>query len=463
MTSLARLRAVLLALASLAPVTVAVAQMPTSGAGAAPTQGPPTPKAAPAAAGPAAPEDVGPPPPGIPEPLHRVATATAWTHPSVRAAEGQIRAAGYDVRGARWLRFPNLTVEALAITRGSPNSAQGGTVLNAVIEQPIWTGGRIGAAIDRASAQLMVQRHGLDEAVRDLLLRAAQAYYEVGQQARRGEVLAGALRQHKELVNTISNRVNQQISPRSDLDLAKARASQVEQQLALSTAQRQAAYSALIELTGDAAPALGNVPLYDVNIHHPRMNGAITRALACDPRSARLNAQSLVARSEQRAAKAALFPQLAGQLSSNEILGERVGIVLRAQTGNGLSQATAAQSARERAQASEDAIATVQRELREALRVDFANNIAAQQRISSSSSAVESSSFVIDSYKRQFIAGRRTWLDVMNALQEATATRLAVVESEITAQLTTARIMLRTCVWEPRARFDVTLKDPDNG
>lgn len=394
--------------------------------------------------------------PGIPATLHDLAVTTSTTHPQVRTVEGRIRAAGYDVRGAKWLRFPSLTVEALAISKGSANSAQDGTVLNAVLEQPIWAGGRIGATIDRAKAQLLVQKAGLGETVRELSLRVLQAYFEVAASARRSEILKDALKRHRELTDTIGRRVTQEISARSDLDLAKARAAQIEQQLALAQAQRSGAVNSLVELTGTADLILGDVPAYDPVLHHPSQDGAVEKALACDPRSARLLAESIVARAEQKSAKAALLPQLIGQLSSNEVLGERIGLALRAQTGNGLSQAAAAQGAGERARASEEAIVSAQRELREALRLDFVNNAAARERIGSADVAAKSSLFVVESYKRQFIAGRRTWLDVMNALQESTNMRLAIIDSETSAQQTNARIALRTCTWQPRLQVDRT-------
>jgi adhesin transport system outer membrane protein len=405
--------------------------------------------------------DLGVPLPGIPPGLHRAVAAAVFSHPQVRAAEAQVKASGYDIRSAKWSRFPSLSIEAMAITRGSANASQDGTVLNVVVEQPIWAGGRTAALIDRAQAQMLVQRAGLDEVVRDLALRATQAYFDVAQSARRIDLFKDALAQHSDLVETIGRRVDQQISARSDLDLAKARAAQVEQQLALALAQRSAGVNSLIELTGEAAPDLGDVPRYDPALHHPATDQAVAAALACDPRIARLSAQSVVAHAEQRSARAALFPQLVGQVSSNEILGQRVGVALRAQTGNGLSQAAAAQGAAARALASENGISTAQREVREAIRLDFLNNSAARERAGKSSAAAENSRAVIDSYKRQFIAGRRTWLDVMNALQESTNTRLAVLESETTAQLTMARIALRTCSWEPRPRVDAT--EPHNG
>ena len=405
--------------------------------------------------------DLGAPFPGIPPELHRAVAAAVFSHPQVRAAEGQIKAAGYDMRGAKWLRFPSLSVEAMAITRGSVNASQDGTVLNVVVEQPIWAAGRIGATIDRAEAQLQVQRANLGEVARELALRTVQAYFDVAQSARRIDLFRDALVQHGALVETIERRVAQQVSARSDLDLAKARTSQVEQQLALALAQRSAGVNSLSELTGEASPDLGDVPRYDSTLHHPAIDQSVAKALACDPRIARLSAQSIVAHAEQRSARAALFPQLIGQVSSNEILGQRVGVALRAQTGNGLSQAAAAQGAAERARASEDGISTAQREVREAIRLDFLNNGAARERAGKSLAAADNSRAVIDSYKRQFIAGRRTWLDVMNALQESMNTRLAVLESETTAQLTMARIALRTCSWEPRPRVDAM--EPVNG
>jgi hypothetical protein len=49
----------------------------------------------------------------------------------------------------------------------------------------------------------------------------------------------------------------------------------------------------------------------------------------------------------------------------------------------------------------------------------------------------------------------------MNALQESTNMRLAIVDSETSAQLTAARIALRTCTWQPRLLADRT--EPNHG
>jgi adhesin transport system outer membrane protein len=389
-------------------------------------------------------------PPGVPSALLNAAEIATENYPSIRTAEAELRASRADLRGARWLRYPSLTVEALAITRGSQTASQNGVAANATVEQPILTFGRIGGTIDRAEALWLVRRAAVDETAREVALRVIDAFYNVAAAARRQAVLEGGLAQHKTLLETISNRVRQEISPESDLDLATSRTAQIEQELALARAQRTASYSQLVELVGTTSINLGNVPDYDPAISHPSEAGAIDRALSCDPKLQRLRAEVLAARAEAKVAKAGLFPQLLGQLSHNEITGTRAGVALRAQTGAGLSQLAAVGAARARVEGSEFNISTAERELREALRLDFVTNRASRDRVAAGTRASTSSELVTESYKRQFIAGRRTWLDVMNAVREATNSELSVADAEVGAMSSNARIWLRTCGWQPR-------------
>jgi adhesin transport system outer membrane protein len=389
-------------------------------------------------------------PPGVPSALLKAAELATDSYPSILTAEAELRASRSDLRGARWLRYPSLSVEALAITRGSQTASQSGVAANATVEQPILTFGKIGGTIDRAEALWLVRRAAVDETAREVALRVIDAFYNVAAAARRQAVLEGGLAQHKTLLATISNRVQQEISPQSDLDLASSRTAQIEQDLAFARAQRTASYSQHVELVGTTSINLGNVPEYDPAISHPNEAGAIDRALSCDPKLQRLRAQVLAARAEAKVAKAGLFPQLLGQLSHNEITGTRAGVALRAQTGAGLSQFAAVGAARARVQGSEFNISTAERELREALRLDFVTNRSARERVSAGARASSSSELVTESYKRQFIAGRRTWLDVMNAVREATNSEISVADAEIGAMSSNARIWLRTCGWQPR-------------
>jgi adhesin transport system outer membrane protein len=391
-----------------------------------------------------------PAPPGVPPALLRAAALATGDHPSVRSAEAEASAARADLRGARWQRFPSVTLETLAVTQGRRGIAGGGITANIVGEEPILTFGRIGGTIDRAEATVLERRRAVDETARQVALDVTDSYYALALAARRQAILDAGLAQHRALLHTIQNRVRQQVSPQADLDLAMSRTAQLEQDLESARAQRRASLARLVELVGTAALDLGNVPDYDKATMHPAEDGAIARALACDPGIARLRAEAQIARADARVARAGLFPQVLGQVSHNEITGTRAGLVLRAQPGAGLSAFAAAEAARRRIAAADFSVASAERALREALQLDFVTNQAARERVAANAQASLTAELVTESYKRQFITGRRTWLDVMDASREATNARLTMAEAEIGAMRSNAHIWLRTCGWQPR-------------
>ncbi len=55
----------------------------------------------------------------------------------------------------------------------------------------------------------------------------------------------------------------------------------------------------------------------------------------------------------------------------------------------------------------------------------------------------------MESYMRQFTSGRRTWLDVMNAVREANTAEIDVIEARMSAQSSLSRIMLLSGQWAP--------------
>jgi outer membrane protein, adhesin transport system len=410
-----------------------------SGAGAPAQQasyGPPSPPGA-------APAGILPAPPGISPALAAGAEQAVRTYPSVRAAEASIRASEADIRAAKWLRYPSVSVEA------APLDLTGDSNSTIAVEQPIWAGGRISATIERAEALTSVAEAQLDETARDIVVRLTNAYFEIARSIRREALLEESLKEHQRLVESMKRRVDQEVSPRSDLDLAQSRTAQIQQELSLTTAQRYAALQRFLELVGEPTFELGNVPRYDPAVHHPAAEGAIAEAIACDPRRQRLAAEVEVAEADRRISEAQIFPQLSAQYARNEVIGDRVGLVLRAQTNGGLSSVSTAQAARLRARSSELQVGVAERELREAVILDLVENNAARNRIESSSLAAESAQAVTESFVRQFITGRRTWLDVMNAVREATTARLGETEAEVSAMASSARILLRTCRWQP--------------
>lgn len=366
------------------------------------------------------------------------------THPSIAAASATARAAGAEVRAARWQRFPSFSVEGLLLDQpGNAMQAQ------AIVDQPLWTGGRISGSINRADAREDAALAAYDEAVLTIALSTAQAFFEVHRWRERAAILSQSLEQHNRMVATMERRYAQEVSPLSDLELARSRALQIEQQIYQARAQEGAASSRLRELVGDPFLAIGDVPSIPQAWPVFGDEDITAQVLAYSPALKRLRFDAQAVDAEARIARASILPQLSGQYSYSNTFGHRVGLVLKAQSDGGFSRFAAADAARERVQASELQIASGERQLRDQTFALLREYESATARLAGSQAASGSAQRVMESYMRQFTSGRRTWLDVMNAVREATAAETDVVEARMSAQSSLTRALLLSGQWAP--------------
>lgn len=373
----------------------------------------------------------------------------AETHPTVTAAEALARAAGTDVRAAKWQKFPSFSVEGLLLDQpGNRMQAQ------AVIDQPLWTGGRISGAVARATARENAARAAYDEAVLTIASSTAQAFFEVHRWKERTLILSQSLEQHKRMVTTMTRRYKQEVSPLSDLELARSRSLQIEQQVYQAQAQESAALSRFRELVGDPNVTVGPVPFLPQQ--WPQFSDAtlVDQILAYSPLLKRLRFDAESSRADARIARASILPQLSGQYTYSESFGHRVGLVLKAQSDGGLSRFAAADAASQRIEASDLQIAAGVRQVREQIFALLREYDSATARLDGSRAAANSAQRVMESYMRQFTSGRRTWLDVMNAVRETTTAEIDTLEARMTASSALIRILLLSGQWVPLSAED---------
>jgi adhesin transport system outer membrane protein len=368
------------------------------------------------------------------------------THPSIAAAKANVRAAGADVQAAKWQRFPSFSVEGLLLNQNS-NSVQA----QAVVDQPLWAGGRITSTVGRATARASAALSGYDEAALAIAVSTAQTFFDVHRLRERIAILALSLDQHSRMVVTMERRYAQEVSPLSDLELARSRALQIEQQLYQARAQEGAALNRLRQLVGDPFFVIGPLPvrpsIWPGFVDEP----TVAKAFDFSPTLKRLRSEAESAAAEARISRASILPQLSGQYSYSDTFGHRVGLVLRAQSDGGLSRFSAANAAAERVQASELQISAGQLQLRDQLFALVREYDAATSRLDGSLAASGSVKRVMESYMRQFTSGRRTWLDVMNAVRETNSAEIDAVEARISAQSALTRLLLLTGQWAPEA------------
>ncbi|MBI1403894.1 MAG: hypothetical protein GC147_11860 [Porphyrobacter sp.] len=387
-------------------------------------------------------------PDGLPPSLAALADRALSENPQVIASRAALAVSQADLDAAKWRRYPSLSAEALAATRGSNAADIDGLAVNVALEQPIWAGGTIANQIDAARALRDAGAEGLREARLGVLTGIVEAWFGVVRAAERASAIKAGIAEHRTLVASIERRVAQQVSPLADLTLARSRLTQLEIELA---AVEEAGANALVRLEAlvgsvDTPPALPGEAIFAAV---PPEGLAFDQMLACTPALARLDKQIDAAEAEVRIARGALWPQLLLQLSQNELTGARAALVLRAQTGNGLSRFSAIDRAEARVDQSVAQLGAAEREVRARLAGEYvalrANRAQAENGALASGAAADLQA----SYQRQFVAGRRSWLDVMNAARELVSSRISESDARVNAAASATRILALSCRWRP--------------
>lgn len=387
-------------------------------------------------------------PEAIPDPLADAVAQALDQSPLVMARLAELSALEAELEGTERLRYPNLTAEILATTGGSTIADADGLAVNLALEQPIWSGGAIGNEIDAARSTRDVGAASVREARYNLLLAVIDAYYEALLAYERVRVLDEGLVEYRRLMLSIERRVAQQVSPYADLTLAQSRLTGIEVQRMSAQERGDAAMLRLRELVGldVEAPVMPDHAIAEILPPEPI---AVDEMMACSPSLDRLRGQIDVAEARARTARSNLFPQLLLQLSQNEITGARAALVLRAQTGNGLNLLTAVDSAKARIDEAVAELGQNDREVRRRIRAEYVALRSGALLIESGELANQAASDLLASYQRQFVAGRRSWLDVLNAAREVTSAQLSESDARVLTAASATRILALTCRWRP--------------
>ena len=105
-----------------------------------------------------------------------IATVLA-THPAVQGQRAQLQGAQAGVDSARWQFYPTPSVSVETAAAGASDRLyQGDRLVTTLrLQQPLWSGGRLGAGTDKAEATLAANQATLDDTRLQLGLRVLQA------------------------------------------------------------------------------------------------------------------------------------------------------------------------------------------------------------------------------------------------------------------------------------------------
>jgi adhesin transport system outer membrane protein len=372
--------------------------------------------------------------------LEEALATAAMRHPMVASKRQESVASGQSLNTARWQQFPTLSVST-----SSQQGSGAGTTLR--LEQPLWTGGKITADIEASEAKLVGAELAVFEVLQTALVDVAKNFIDT---VRFGERVAASeenVAEHERLLGLIERRAENQVSPMNEVVSARARLQQARSELLQLRNSLENARSALSIALGESGSKL-RTPDTTVPRWLSTQDEVIARALAYAPKLRRMAAEKRQLEAEMRARKSTISPQISIRRDeyfnkANALNGGRDSltyVALNFQTGAGLSYQSAVAEAMSKIKAAEFSQESLERDIRDAMRADWNEWQSSFEGGAIFEQLVSSSQDVYDSFLRQFSAGRKSWLDVLNARKEATQARHSLSDTRWAGYLAGLRI-----------------------
>lgn len=318
------------------------------------------------------------------------------------------------------------------------------------LSQPIWTGGQLTGQL--RVAELRRERAAVvaDEVQVRLALRVLELCQNYVNNSGRVKTMRWTVHTLGQLTDMISRRADAEVSSVADRRVAEARLAQAQADLrGFMVAQRQA-QDQLEQLLG-ASVNLERLN-WRVASNDPRaLPGYLEAALADWPSNRVARVDELIAKQEAVVAKAARWPVVSlafehrtGSQSSLLIGGyesNRVLLTTQYTLGAGLSALPQAEASELRAYSAAQAVGVAERLSADAIVIEWQAYQSALLRRQAQAEALAGAQDILASNRRLFVAGRRSWLDVVNSVREATQAEMA--QMEIETVLTASQLRLR--------------------
>jgi adhesin transport system outer membrane protein len=369
-------------------------------------------------------------------------------------ARENIAAADSGVSGARWGFAPTPSISANnALTRDSGSTYGGDKTVSVLgLRQPIWTGGKLTAGLGLAEAQRNAAEADLESTRQQLALRVVQAWSDAIAANETVEAYTSSYLNHERLLKMVTRRAQEGASAESDVHLAQARFDAVHADLLAAKARGTNAVNRLHLLIGRLphVPRSVNVPPIGKLLMVP--DEARIDALLQSPAVARARADISIAQSSIDGARAAVMPNLSlrmerqfgSQSDSGPSADSRVFLDFTTSFGAGLSAVKAIDAAKAKYNAALNNLEVEQLSVSEQVEADLESLAALGPRVQSLKMAVTSNEGVVNSWERQFLAGRKQWQDLMNAARDESGARAQLAEAVGQQQLIGWRLIILT-------------------
>jgi adhesin transport system outer membrane protein len=372
-------------------------------------------------------------------------------NPSVLAAVADASGAREDLESARWQRFPSVSMQTETGSRSQPV----GTVS---VTQPLWfISGAIPAQIEGADATASAKRIRIAEVRYQAAERTVDLWRAVSVASGRREVIGRSLQRLENFQALMRRRVDASVSPPVELDLVSSRLQQSKVELAEVEAARRVSISQLEQLLGKpvttefsaAEETLQSRAQSAMESVSDVSESDIANWAAEHPSVRRAQQDFRTVTAQVEAKRAERWPQVYAKVqyvrsSPGVPGGTGVSVGVQYAPGAGLSSLSQERSAQARADSAAQAVELARRDVVGAFKTDASDLQSARERRARLEAGIGDARKVLESYERLFVAGRRSWLDVLTAVRDLQQSEVALVDAQVALIAGAQRIQIRS-------------------
>jgi outer membrane protein, adhesin transport system len=364
-----------------------------------------------------------------------LAAALTWD-PTVERAKAQIAAAEDGVTAAKWQFGPTPSF--------SREPAGSGHYVNVLrIQQPLYTGGALTANLRAARITVQSSHQELAAARLQLKINLVTFWADWVKARQRAASLSLLEQQHQDLLAMIQRRAAAGAATTSDAALAASRLSAVNNELAQARLEASLQREQLQRLARRPVPDLLTHAL-DGDLPPAPSLAQILDSIQTSPDMAIARANVDLAQEELTKSKAGLMPSVSLRMDhqSGAVRDQRIGVVVQASLSGGLGSFAALNAARSRIQAAQATVAATEQALFNRYQVEFTRYAAASASARNAITTADNSDQVLASYRRQFAAGKRAWLDLLNMVRESHTARQSRHDAAIDERASLYRLQI---------------------
>ncbi len=367
-------------------------------------------------------------------------------HPAIKSKISDHEAAVSDLDSAKWMRWPSVSMQTQTLDQKSVYDNQAGATVS--LDQPLYTGGKITSTIDGADAKQEGAHSGIAEARNDVKIKVIDAYAGSIKFYQKIAYSKKNVAEHERLYQSILNRLEGGISSEADVALAKGRLNQARSELM----QLELAYkNALSSLSLTIGQSVNEVVDFHEDLRFANLEEALEEARTNSPSLQRLQSEIKVVESEMGIKKSVLYPQISLKYDSyfglaREMNYDTSRFMLTAgfQPGAGLSSMSNLESAQKKVLSALNNYETTKLDLYVRITTQYNETLSYLSQLKDAQEYAQQSDKVAQSYDRQYVIGKKSWIDLLNSKREATQAQYNYVDMRVGASAAIKKLTILT-------------------